>query len=315
MRPSIALAPRLARSRGASVAVLALAAAMLASCGGDANDLGAPACVGKAGVAGEFVRDLSSDGRVRRFRLTVPTSYDAARPAPLVFDFHGFDSDSAEQQQRSEMRASGAVNGYVVVTPDGWEKGWNAEVCCGSTVGLGVDDVQFVRDMVASVEADYCIDPDRVYAAGYSNGGLFSILLACRANDVIAAAASVAASSLEAPRCQPSRPVAVMFLNGTADPVVPYALAAEPSAELWRSLDGCEGAPVPTYAQGDSSCVSSKDCDGGTEVALCTIEGGGHTWPGGGEFPSFLGPKTEDLSATDAIWEFFRSHPRPSLSD
>jgi polyhydroxybutyrate depolymerase len=299
-----------ASSRARAI-VLALAAGMLAACGSDANDLAAPACVGKTGLAGESVRDITSGGRVRRFRLTVPSSYDPARHTPLVFDFHGFDSDSAEQQLRSEMRASGAANGYVVITPDGYEKGWNAEVCCGSTVGLGVDDVQFVRDMVATVEADYCIDPDRVYAAGYSNGGIFSILLACRADDLIAAAASVAAASLEASRCQPSRPVAVMFLNGTADPVVPYTIAAEPSVEVWRRIDGCEGAPEPTYAQGDSSCESLTDCEAGTEVALCTIEGGGHTWPGGGDFPSFLGPKTEDLSATDAIWDFFRSHPRP----
>lgn len=303
------LGPRLRRG-----SVGLLAGALLAACGGDANDLATPACTGKAGFAGESVRGITSGGRVRRFRLTVPGFYDPARPAPLVFDFHGFDSDSAEQQLRSEMRASGEANGYVVVTPDGFEKGWNAEVCCGATVGLGVDDVQFVRDMIATVEADYCIDPDRIHAAGYSNGGLFSTLLACRADDLIASAAAVAAASLEAARCEPSRPVALLFLNGTADPVVPYALAAQASVDVWRAIDGCTGAPVSTYAQGDSSCESLQDCAAGTEVALCTIEGGGHTWPGGGDFPSFLGPKTEDLSATDAIWDFFRAHPRPPRS-
>lgn len=292
-------------------AAVSLLGLLAASCGSGSSSTAAPACVGRAGSAGEAVRELDSEGRARRFRLLVPESYRRGVPAPLVFDFHGFASDGAEQMARSELRATAAANGFVLVTPDGFGGGWNAEVCCGETVGLGVDDVQFVRDMVAAVEADYCIDRRRIYAAGYSNGGLFSIFLACRADDLIAAAASVAAASLEASACVPSRPVPVLFLNGTADPVVPYAVAP-PSAATWRQIDGCSDASRISYQRGDSICETWDACEAGTEVGLCTVDGGGHTWPGGGPFPDFLGAQTQDLAASDEIWAFFSRHTAPA---
>lgn len=298
-------------ARGWARTGLAFLGAAVLGCGGGSSDgLATASCTAKGGSPGRSENEIVSGGRTRRFRLSVPPSYRPAQAAPVVFDFHGFASDGAEQEGRSEMTQVGEANGFLVVTPDGFEKGWNAEVCCGETVGAGIDDVRFVRDVVASLEADYCIDRRRIYAAGYSNGGLFSIFLACRADDLIAAAASVAAASLDRERCQPARPVPVLFLNGTGDPVVPYSVAP-PSVELWREIDGCADASAVTYDRGDSSCETWSDCAAGSEVGFCTIEGGGHTWPGGGDFPSFLGNKSEDLEASAAIWEFFRSHPLP----
>ena len=64
----------------------------------------------------------------------------------------------------------------------------------------------------------------------------------------------------------------------------------------------------------------------GTEVTLCTIEGGGPTWPGGiyatdkstrsarfkAKWKELVGKITQDISANDAMWEFFQNHPLPA---
>jgi polyhydroxybutyrate depolymerase len=67
---------------------------------------------------------------------------------------------------------------------------------------------------------------------------------------------------------------------------------------------------VQTYSNGDSSCATYEHCAGGADVTLCTVQGGGHTWPGGLPVPT-LGMTTTDLSATDAMWTFFQAHPMP----
>jgi polyhydroxybutyrate depolymerase len=267
-----------------------------------------PSCTGKTGAPGREIRQITSGGIARTFRLAVPDSYDASRATPLVLDFHGVLSNAAEQDSRSRLADEGTAAGYIVVTPDGYESSWNAEVCCSGAMQDGIDDVQFVRDVVADVEADYCVDPQRVFAAGYSNGGIFSFFLACRASDLIAAIASVDAASLLGERCQPERPVPILMFNGTMDPVVPYSVAA-PAVAHWRDINSCSDLSETVYANGDSSCESWSECTDDAAVELCTVEGGGHTWPGGGDFPPFLGHKTTDLSATATLLDFFAAHP------
>jgi polyhydroxybutyrate depolymerase len=299
-----------ARRRGAYAALLALLVLAAAGCA-DRADMSAPACAGRSGVAGHRVVEIPSGGLTRSFRLAVPSSYDGIRPTPLVLDFHGVLSTAAEQEGRSQLTAAGEANGFLVATPDGFGESWNAEVCCGEAMAEGVDDLGFVGDMVETIEREYCVDEQRVYAAGYSNGGLLAFYLACRASDRFAAIASVDAAAVDFP-CIPSRPVPVILFHGTADPVVPYSVAG-PSVELWRRIDGCGGTSTATFERGDSSCESFDDCDADAAVEICTTQGGGHTWPGGGDFPAFLGHKSADLSATAEMWRFFAAHPLPAM--
>ncbi len=65
---------------------------------------------------------------------------------------------------------------------------------------------------------------------------------------------------------------------------------------------------MTTYSNGDATCVTYGQCTAGADVTLCTITGGGHTWPGGTPFP-LLGVTSTDISATDAMWTFFQQHP------
>jgi polyhydroxybutyrate depolymerase len=78
----------------------------------------------------------------------------------------------------------------------------------------------------------------------------------------------------------------------------------------WAARNGCDPTRELAFANGDVRCETFTGCSPDGEVTLCTVDGGGHTWPGGVPIPA-LGPTTRDLSATDAMWEFFAEHPLP----
>jgi polyhydroxybutyrate depolymerase len=76
----------------------------------------------------------------------------------------------------------------------------------------------------------------------------------------------------------------------------------------WATRSGCSASPRETSKKGNVTCVTYDGCKGGAEVNLCTVDGGGHTWPGGLPVPA-LGLTTTDINATDTMWEFFLRHP------
>jgi polyhydroxybutyrate depolymerase len=247
----------------------------------------------------------------------VPASYDPTTPTPLVLDFHGYSMTALTQEQLTRLPAKADAAGFIVAHADGTGvvQGWNAGSCCGTAASTGVDDVAFVDALVAEMHNRLCIDARRIFATGFSNGGFLSHRLACERADVFAAVAPVS-GVMGIASCTPSRPMPVLHIHGTADAVVPYdgsvALGFGSVADTiagWVARDGCSPTPTSVFARGDASCVAYRGCGNGAEVELCTITAGGHTWPGGGPFPG--GHQSTDLSATDAVWDFFVAHPRP----
>jgi polyhydroxybutyrate depolymerase len=281
-------------------------------------------CSGKTGAAGDRTLSLTSGGSSRTSLLHVPASVDPTKGAMLVVNYHGFMSDAVQQVALTRMNAVADAKGFIVAFPYGLGQGWNAGDCCVELQPPNVDDVQFTKDLLALVEGQYCIDPRRVYATGMSNGGFLSHRLACAMADTFAAVAPVSGVlGIPPETCTPSRPVPILHFHGTADNVVPYD--GGPAAKLlppiqfrsvaatlnfWRTTDACLGPGTVVYAQGDATCVDYTDCAGGAEVQLCTIDGGGHTWPGGLAVPN-LGKTSADVDATARMIDFFAAHPMP----
>ena len=133
-----------------------------------------------------------------------------------------------------------------------------------------------------------CIDATRVYVTGMSNGGFMSHRLACEAADVFAAAAPVAGVLGIPPEdCNPSRPIPVLHVHGTADTLVPYDgdttlgfVSVPETFDGWSMRDGCTDEAMVTFTQDDVSCQSHSACDAGVAITLCSVDGGGHCWPG-----------------------------------
>lgn len=274
-----------------------------------------PTCRGRGGAPGDSVRTLTLGGATRTYRLHVGRAYAPTRPAGLVLSFHGYTSDAAQQELYTGMDALADARGWLVAYPQGTANSWNGGQCCGEATRTGVDDVAFVRALIARVSAEFCVDDARVYATGMSNGGFLSHRLACELADRIAAIAPVA-GVLGIPACSPSRAVPVLHFHGTLDALVPYngggVLAFTSVADTmrgWATRNGCSGAPAEFLRRGIVRCERWSGCRDDASVELCTVEGGGHTWPGA--FPvAALGVTTRDVSASEMMLDFFARHPR-----
>jgi polyhydroxybutyrate depolymerase len=225
----------------------------------------------------------------------------------LILDFHEMGSDWQTEAAKSGFKELSEKEGFLVVWPQGLENTWNVGPCC--TTSRAVDDFGFARAIVRQLLIDACIDPHRVYAVGYSMGGSMAYYLACKQAEVFAA---VAASSMDlfadsVQACQPSRAISEISFRGTADNIVPYAggvssppghpdmanelLGALGTFQKWSLLDQCTGSPTAEDANG---CSTYSTCQAGSEVTLCTTQGG-----------------SQVVGDSAIAWDMLKKHPKP----
>lgn len=290
------------------------------------------AALAPAPVRAELLdRTLEIGGVARSYVLhrpdgTTPTS----APLPLMIVLHGGSGWSAQIMRHTGMNDHAQRRGFMVAYPQGIERAWNDGRIFRGRTESPADDVAFIRAVIADIARDAgAIDRGRIFAAGISNGGFMSLRLACDAADLFVGIAVVAATLPAdiAPRCRPAAPVSVLLINGTADPMVPYEggqvrvlgsrrgaiLSTAATLAFWAQQAGCAGEPqtraLPDRDPGDGSVAVSIEHAGcvGAQARLLRIEGGGHTWPGGGQYlPSALiGRVNRDIDASAAIVDFF----------
>lgn len=258
---------------------------------------------GTAAAAGRFAFETRWEGSVRFAMVQVPSSYESERALPLVLNFHGFGRSAEEQDVYSRLPALAEREGFLLATPqgDGSPPGWDIP---GIYNEHGVDDVAFVASLLRELKAAFCIDEDRVFATGLSNGAEMASLAACRLPGVFGAIAPVAGivfSACEAPG------VAVVAFHGTADFNVPFEFAPD-SAQQWAAINAC--ASYATEPVSENIVLRSWTECPGREVLLFVVEGGGHTWPGAEDDSGGVGPTTHEIDANEVMWAFFKAHPR-----
>lgn len=267
--------------------------------------------LGVFAVANRTNGAILSHGQRRTYLLYVPSAYDPATPTPLVISIHGFAEWPAHQMQTSHWNDVAEAEGFIVVYPSGrgFPKRWQT------------DDVGFIADLITHLEQLYSIDPARIYANGLSNGGGMSVILGCELSNRIAAIGGVSGAYLyPLESCQPTRSVPMIAFHGTADPVVPYQGGPShwfdhpfPQVPAWiarrAELNGCVTLPVSSKVTSSVTLLQYTDCDEDADVTLFTIEGGGHSWPGGEPLPEFLvGLTTQEIQATQLMWDFFQRY-------
>lgn len=250
---------------------------------------GAVVCPTAALAPGNTDRTLSVGGSNRAYTLHVPSSYNGKQAVPLILDFHGLGGNGKNESTGSPYPAQTDADGVIMAFPTGLAgpggNAWNVGPCCVKTT----DDVAFAKALVSEIQKSACIDPKRVYAVGFSMGGGMSHYLACHASDVFAAVAPAAFDLLKENMddCKPSRPISVISFRSTGDNVVTYAggysmavqgmpinfLGAKSTFQKWAEINECTGAASAEDANG---CATYAGCPGGTEVTLCTKQGGTH---------------------------------------
>lgn len=255
--------------------------------------------------------NLVSSGVEREFLLYVPhVDHDDA--LPLVFSLHGSGSVPQSQVDVSHFDVLAQRHGFVVVFPAGaftnsiTARSWNANK------EEGVDDVQFVRDMIKRVSEMIDIDQSRIYTSGYSGGARMSSRLACELSNVLAAAAPVA--GLQYPDdCTLKRPIPLIAFHARDDQVNNYVLESESrpywrmgvetALDKWRQANGCALSNADTQLTANVSRYLWDECKESAQIHYYLSEKGGHTWPGADSAGI-----NNDINASELIWGFFSKH-------
>lgn len=286
---------------------------------GTDDTTGAPTetCPPTASVGpGETNRSVTVGGTNRTYLLHVPPGYTGETPIPVVIDFHPLGGTGMQQRGLSGWGNLADSETFMVVWPDGIGNSWNVGRCCPPAFEQGVDDVAFVRAILAQLETDACIDSKRIYATGCSNGGGMSYKVACEAADVIAAVAPVDFDCVVGPEnvpscggCNPARPISEIQFRATGDFAVNYNGGPAPipqgmdfpgarrNFEDWGAINMCTGNPQTVAER--PACETYPTCADGVQTTLCTQQGGSHC----GNYNS--------LDIVSTAWEAFRQISLP----
>jgi polyhydroxybutyrate depolymerase len=281
---------------------------------------------------------IDINGVTRTFTAQLPDT----KPAPLVIVLHGNTQTGADMAARTSWPDVARRERFGVVFPDGLNRAWAdlrpSTKRAGRAPPKGTDDVGFIVALIDKFVTEGSADPKRVYITGLSNGGAMTMTMICARADLFAAAASVIFNLTDdmATACHPSKPVPMLMINGTADPLIPYQggrgtsrfavdgfWSTEKTFAFWRRVNGCEAADaavteLPHRDKADPTSVTriESHCPGGCDVVLYRINNGGHRIPGKSadvRFPRIvglmLGPQNRDIDGAETIWEFFRRFP------
>jgi polyhydroxybutyrate depolymerase len=299
---------------------------LILACGGTTPTQQVTAPVGQTESPGpgDMTRSIVYAGVERTYLLHIPASYDAARATPLVLAFHGIGLNAEEMARISGLSEQADTSGFIVAYPNGTgeKKSWNGGHCCGEAAKNNVDDVGFVRALIDELATLIHIDPNRVYATGFSNGAIMVYRLACELPDRIAAIGPVAATQIldDQEACHPARSVPVIHFHGTADRLNPYDggttaagfefVSVEAAIGFWVEKNACPD-PLQRTQSGTIQHDVYAPCEQNSAIELYTIIDGEHAWPGGEAVSPQVGEPTMEIFASPLMWEFFAAHPMP----
>ena len=259
---------------------------------------------------GTYQHEINMEGQVRKWTTVVPPGVDAAAPNALMVVLHGVGGRGVDMRSFGfdPLAASPRV---VMAYPDALGGAWNDGRPGADPMipGVAIDDVRFLRLMIEATAVRTGTAPGRVAVVGFSNGAVMAGRVACELADTIAAVALVAGSGWQGfeQSCRPAKPVAVMTVAGSSDPIVPYTggkvadwgakkrgfvAPVEDFFRFWVRENGC----ATTDTSGGTTPVSESkgvDCRTGSSVVRYRVNSGGHEW--------FRAPV---LDTTNTVWSF-----------
>lgn len=267
--------------------------------------------------------------RTRTFLLHIPPSrprrFGLATSYPLVVVLHGSGANGVTMRRMSGLDAIADAARFLVAYPDattgalGLGADWNAGECCGAAHDGNVDDVGFMRALVRALEHEMPVDRRRIYVAGFSDGARMAYHVACDLGAQVAAIAVVSGSIVDA-QCAPKRPVPLIAFHGTSDDEVPYldssystavgkppvrVTGVPPSVLFWATINHCSTSHATHVAP---HVLLTRFAGCAADVALYSIEGGTHEWPGTARDDD---DPTHEVDAGRQAWRFFARHPLP----
>lgn len=233
-----------------------------------ASDTHASAGCGSAAKFSTGTQYVTSDGVQRSYWVELPANYDSNKTYPVIIGLHW--RDGSADDVRGWSGFFGLKNEYgdgaIFVAPQGLDAGW---------ANTGDRDIRFMRAMISQVQQGACTDTQRVFATGFSFGGMMSVAIGCQMGDVVRAVAPMAGSVWSG--CAPSEHrVAALFIHAQDDNVVRYS-AGEEARNIFTSRNRCSANTAPL---GTNGCVEYQGCAADKPVVWCGTPTGGHWYPG-----------------------------------
>jgi len=284
---------------------------------------------------------LTIDGQNREYQYFTPNPNVASQPLVILLHGNGgtIDAMTGANNRPAPYRLwldLAAQYQFAVAIPQGAlgsnnKPGWN-DCRQDATTNPTTDDVAFISSLIDQMQTELAIDTSRVYVTGTSNGGHMAIRLGIELRNKVAAVAPVVAAMPVNDKCIAASPQSILFMNGTDDPILPYAggtigeagdnrgvvYSLTDSAWQWISTNGgllsSTSENLPDLTTRDNSTVSRDqfNTNDGNEVVVYTVHGGGHTEPSLVEqysnvYELIVGEQNHDIEMADAIWEFFQN--------
>jgi len=289
----------------------------------------AGACGTRSGMRGLTHRTLAVAGLERTYLVYLPMTAIPTTPLPFVYVFHGYTQSGQEMYDITRYSDLADQEGIAVVFPDG-EAGplstgapWNVkdpgqDVCgYGNDESATGDDLDFVDLLRDDVSQDQCLDAAHTYATGFSMGAYLTEHLGCVRSDLRAIGPHSGGTLADLSSCT-SGHVPIILFHGTNDSLISDA-CDDPTrspdgnfpaaATLWAKKNGCAGTyttiPANGAGGGTGQCFVYDGCPADGQVELCTFNGMGHCWAGGGVDFNYC---STWASATQLEWAFFKKY-------
>jgi len=307
---------------------------------------------------------ISVQGLSRTYRIHRPSSHSASTPAPVVFSFHGWGSSASFNEGYMGLTATSDSNGFFAIYPEGrsdyqrdTNNGWQSFNSVGSTdsvspnpectsrtngycytscqnrqQGCGkcdwttcADDGLFTAAILDKIESEYCVDTDRIFATGYSNGGMMVYELGMALTSRFAALVPGGGQPFVGHNKPPpvggsNGLLSVLDLHGTRDSTCPGNSTTSSDGwnyepvdnvlTVWAEALGCSASrslrKFDTPEDGGTGlwCVQFGQCPSGVDVVRCSYNLG-HQW---------LGYNSNGGAGARLAWWFFDNHPKVSSS-
>ncbi|MBV9395263.1 MAG: alpha/beta hydrolase fold domain-containing protein [Methylobacteriaceae bacterium] len=282
------------------------------------------AAVSQSALAAAAHVTIESGGQ-RRTAVLVERERLKLGRRPVIVVLHGGSGSGARVRRNLGLEETIRSRNVTLVYPDAINGHW------GETKETAQRDIDFLGILLDRLIANGTADRRKIFVVGSSTGGMLALRIACeRAGEAYAGMATIIANLPAdiAESCQPPKPIPLMVINGTANPIMPYAggttkitdskvdvVSTEATLAPFAKADGCgEGRTTIALPDRDPKDGTRSYIDklNGCKVPveLIRVEGGGHTIPGrfsaGTTRGQPVGAHTNDFDAAHAIWDFFR---------
>jgi len=288
---------------------------------------------------GNHPASIRVDGQDRRYIVHVPPGDAPERGWPLVVVFHGGGGNATATMRSTNWTKLADREGFLAVFPEGtapdptrpgrfagnpqtWNDGSGRAHL--AAVKSKARDIEFTKTMIADLKKRFRVDAKRIHAAGFSNGGSMTFRVARELSGEIASVAPVAGADWLVD-VDPPRPVPLLYITGTADPLNPLhggevrigrkSFGTKPPVQemiaRWIKIHRCQGPPHILVDKDGVKAMAWGRPDLPEAVVFHTLQGHGHHWPGSQSVlpERITGKNTTKLDATETIWKFFVAHP------